>query len=408
LKRTVSGMILLLITMTSTGVVVPLVASSVPWWNKYWRFRKPITLVEQSGSTLVDFQVKIEVPYDADMRADFSDLRFVDSSGNNLSYWLERYSFSSLAVVWVKVPQIPALDTETIYMYYGNSTASSESNGDAVFDFFDDFLGTELDTEKWTWQTAWSEYDTTELQNGTGYVEVTNSIVSVVAPKNNQFFPWETQITQLASLSDFTLPLILEGNLSIPNWGGYGSAGWYRAAWSGLSDSNITPPGPHNLYWRFGAGFVLASEGNYCPYVQNESVWNYASNYPDTPVYFHTYRVLWKTNSAKFYRDGIYHGELTTNVPNKSLPVWFMASNWAGTRDYPDSKIDIEWVRVRKYAFLEPTYSIGPEEIIPEFPLTMILPLFIALTLIITLISKKKFKKMHQSNTTKMIHKDKL
>jgi len=42
-----------------------------------------------------------------------------------------------------------------IYCYYGNSVASNVSNGDNVFDLFDDFDGS-LDTNKWT--TTGSDY----------------------------------------------------------------------------------------------------------------------------------------------------------------------------------------------------------------------------------------------------------
>lgn len=36
-------------------------------------------------------------------------------------------------------------------MYYGNDKASSSSNGDATFMFFDDFTGSTIDTSKWIW-----------------------------------------------------------------------------------------------------------------------------------------------------------------------------------------------------------------------------------------------------------------
>jgi len=58
-----------------------------------------------------------------------------------LNYWIEEYTEESSATVWVKVPSIPESGVKTIYMYYGNSTVESESDGDAVFEFFDDFLG---------------------------------------------------------------------------------------------------------------------------------------------------------------------------------------------------------------------------------------------------------------------------
>ena len=67
---------------------------------------------------------------------------------SEINYWIENFTNES-AIIWVKVPFIPKTSNTTIYMYYGNPSATSESNGDAVFKFFDDFEGTSLDTSKW-------------------------------------------------------------------------------------------------------------------------------------------------------------------------------------------------------------------------------------------------------------------
>ncbi|MCK4613178.1 MAG: DUF2341 domain-containing protein, partial [Thermoplasmata archaeon] len=120
------------------------------WWNTDWNYRKKITITENSGSTLTNYQVKLDVTYDSDMQSDFDDLRFTDNSNTELSHWRESYTASSSAVFWVKVPSIPASTTTDIYMYYGNPSASSASDGDATFEFFDDFEGISLDSNKWT------------------------------------------------------------------------------------------------------------------------------------------------------------------------------------------------------------------------------------------------------------------
>lgn len=99
-----------------------------------WIYRKPITITENSGSTLTDYQVNLTVDYvSGKMNSDFSDLRFTNSTGSELSYWIQSYTASTSAKVWVKVPRIPASGTETIYVYYGNSTATTTSNVDNTF-----------------------------------------------------------------------------------------------------------------------------------------------------------------------------------------------------------------------------------------------------------------------------------
>jgi len=53
------------------------------------------------------------------------------------------------AVIQVKIPSILAGSTKTIYMYYGNPSASATSNGDNTFSFFDDFNDNSLNSTKW-------------------------------------------------------------------------------------------------------------------------------------------------------------------------------------------------------------------------------------------------------------------
>ena len=126
-------------------VLLLLVLPSVhAWAYGGWQYRVPITVNNSNSTALTDFQVKITVDTASliaagKMNADCSDMRFADSSDNPLPYWIESGCNTASTVVWVKVPSIPANGSTTIYMYYGNPAAASESNGFAVFDFFDDF-----------------------------------------------------------------------------------------------------------------------------------------------------------------------------------------------------------------------------------------------------------------------------
>ena len=121
--------------------------------NRNFKYRRKITITEQSGSDLTDYQVLIELN---STNFDFShaqtngeDIRFTDANGNLLPYWIEEWdSVNEKAKVWVKVPEIPANSEIEIYMYYGNPTIASASDGDATFDLFDDF-------EKYGYNGAW-------------------------------------------------------------------------------------------------------------------------------------------------------------------------------------------------------------------------------------------------------------
>jgi flagellin-like protein len=120
------------------------------WWDKDWTKRKKITIEENSGNDLTDYQMELSIGYDSDMQVNYEDLRFIDSGGNELDHWIE--STGDPASVWVEIPTISASSTATIYLYYGNAAASSASDADATFVFFDSFEDDTPGNEpsKWT------------------------------------------------------------------------------------------------------------------------------------------------------------------------------------------------------------------------------------------------------------------
>src|SRR5690606_6122358 len=85
------------------------------------------------------------------MLEDCADVRFASDTGTDYPYWIDLDSSSCNANVtdfWVKAGSIPTGDS-TFYMYYGNNEATAVADGDATFQFFDDFEDNQLDTEKW-------------------------------------------------------------------------------------------------------------------------------------------------------------------------------------------------------------------------------------------------------------------
>ncbi|MDD5528427.1 MAG: DUF2341 domain-containing protein [bacterium] len=121
------------------------------WWDASWPYRRAIIVDNSLNSdTLWNYPVKFTVDYETTMSPDFSDIRFIGcDSSSLLSYWIQGYAIGDSAIVWVKVPVIPALDIMKFYMYYGNSTASYVGIPDSVFDFFDDFSTNPNSNNKW-------------------------------------------------------------------------------------------------------------------------------------------------------------------------------------------------------------------------------------------------------------------
>jgi hypothetical protein len=112
--------------------IIPI--ASAPGWN----YRRQITITN-TGSTLTDYQVLVTLntsimgsPY-CNISDDGSDLRFTNEANTiKYDYWIESWNNSGTSKIWVKVSSIQNGDS-TMYMYYGNSEASSESNRDATF-----------------------------------------------------------------------------------------------------------------------------------------------------------------------------------------------------------------------------------------------------------------------------------
>jgi len=124
--------------------------SEFAWWNSSWFHRREITINNSNNpKTLTNYSLLINISYDSDMQANFSDLRFTwyNSTSNEemeIPYWIENYRTSEYAEVWIKIPEIPGSGTTTVYMYYGNPSAESKSDLKQILTLTE--LNTTLDT----------------------------------------------------------------------------------------------------------------------------------------------------------------------------------------------------------------------------------------------------------------------
>lgn len=146
------------------GNQIELAVPATMIWYQDWLYRKSLTITGSSDAVLSSYQLRLHVfagsgvDMDIDVfcngncNGDFSDIRFTDlDGGTTLDYWIETIEPGISAYIWVKVNNIPIYpNTKQIYIYYGKPTATSESNGDNTFSFFDDFDGLALDLDKWS------------------------------------------------------------------------------------------------------------------------------------------------------------------------------------------------------------------------------------------------------------------
>jgi hypothetical protein len=135
--------------------------TTLPWVSGY-QYSKSHTITGSTSGAVTDYQMKFRiyrttgtdsgdtVYLGTKVDPTYKDIYFTASDKTTaLSYWIES-SDSTSATVWVKIPSIPASpSTTTVYLYYGNPSAVSASNGDNTFIFFDHFEGASLDAGKW-------------------------------------------------------------------------------------------------------------------------------------------------------------------------------------------------------------------------------------------------------------------
>jgi len=124
-----------------------------------WSYRK-LHIIANISDPITDYQIKFKVWNTTGtdsgenvylgnkVTSDFRDIRFTTINNTVLPYWIEEIG-TNYAIVWVKISLIPITGTQ-VYLYYGNPSTTSLSNGDDTFSFFDHFLGSSLDTDKWT------------------------------------------------------------------------------------------------------------------------------------------------------------------------------------------------------------------------------------------------------------------
>jgi len=100
-----------------------------------WRYKREIIIDNTDNdnnyeNTLVHINLSPDNFDFSKARFDGSDIRFVDSDGVTLlDYWIKDYNHTNQkATIWVKVPSIPANQTKSIYIWYGNINAVNQSN----------------------------------------------------------------------------------------------------------------------------------------------------------------------------------------------------------------------------------------------------------------------------------------
>ena len=126
-------LLLLLLIAPSFLFYVPNVQCQSDWWNSSWQYRMQLSYdYSKIDANQTDFPLLVHLNYSRvsweAIKDNLADLRFV-SNNETLAHEIESYIVNSEAWIWVKVNT-----TQSLFMYYGNSIASSIENKTAVWE----------------------------------------------------------------------------------------------------------------------------------------------------------------------------------------------------------------------------------------------------------------------------------
>ncbi|MFA5779376.1 MAG: DUF2341 domain-containing protein [Elusimicrobiota bacterium] len=182
-----------------SGVGVSSPTAGVPWLEG-WKYRRAININNSLSYGLSDYQVWLPTSafgsnwtlIRSSAQADMDDFRFTPSTASTtIPYWIDSDTVTPKGF-WVKVSTITA-GTNTIYMYYGNSSASAGQSGDNCFVFFDDF--STANSSKFTYGQSGGSYSGMNYSiSPEGYLVVWSSSAWQILRSVKEFTPADTVI----------------------------------------------------------------------------------------------------------------------------------------------------------------------------------------------------------------------
>ena len=251
----------------------------------------------------------------------------------NYDYWIEHdESGNPQNYVWVKVDNIPASSTKTIYAI---KESGFSPNGDAVFEFFDDFEGTSLNTSKWDIK-----------ENTLSQYSVSNSVLSATA-KGSEV----DKRLLLFSKNTYGPGNILESRASLFGDGSklYDGVGFQVR----LLSVQGYPEFDDAISWE------NPTDGDAYLHTITQNDLEYAENTFSLPQAYRIYRIFWESYSkVMFYYDSTLAATHTTNIPQHTQYIVLLAGSHPEHSSSDIRTAYFDWVRVRKYTATEPSVTV--------------------------------------------------
>jgi hypothetical protein len=280
-------------------------------------------------------------------QTDFGDLRFTSSDGSTLlDFWIESSTSSTSALIWVELPELMSDTSTTIYMYYGHgSVQTTTSSGNAVFRFFDHFLGSSLNSTTWKNVT------------GVGTITVSSSLARFVKTSTNGGYPYAYMNTATRQMNtEFA------GNVKANSFLPLGQVGFNaRSVETGNSVSFYNVMGDTSSWQDFFAD--NNGDGSY-EVVLDKGSWTanvvYILSAITTDINIKQYRNISPFNNTYTYGTGVALSQQTKIM----LDAFVGTNSGINTID-----LSFDWVFVRYCVSTEPTHGAWTSEETPAAPL---------------------------------------
>jgi hypothetical protein len=295
-----------------------------------WQYAVPIEVSNSTSTPLFSFQVKVVVNTQdliahLKMNPDGSDIRFTTVDDCTLlPYWIESGLNTTTTTIWVKTPTIPAGGSQTIKMYYGNSSATAMSNGNATFDLFDDFLGTSLDATKWN-----------TYKPGSSTVTVTGGKVTLKSLLGSAD-------VVIRSVNTVPGPITVEANVTAATGNSPSLA---------ILDQNTF--GGYTMSVTSGNMNLGVANGGCSSYTNSSTVATSAAG-----SVIGTWGLQWPiTDFQACYWPNGGHLSASSSIKNITTDVNVAAGGMCSGAQ----TMTIDWIRVRRYSSAEPGTTVGKE-----------------------------------------------
>ncbi len=282
----------------------------------------------------------------------FNNVEFFYVNGTIIPSWLESYNYTKYAVYWLRVTNISKSSTLQIYVGFASNSTNlfnNKTTGEAptlspkygeyddganVFNFYDNFAGTSLNTTKWN------------RGNSGGTLTIDNGLTEVV--------PYNAAAGSYVYLSSASYTVsgaqILE---SYANTNSFDTTN-FRIVPDALTALNNTAWHADNGENENAVGWAGNVQAHST--ITAETTTTSAANYFDTSQItsdsnYHIFGVLYPDNGSTSVQYGYTNwGSTTTDVP--ATPLYVTVSyylNPAQTTFSTSYNLNVYWVRTRAY-----------------------------------------------------------